>query len=370
MVDLRGQYLKIKPEIDSAVERVLHQTKFINGPDVDTFARSLENFMGVKHVIPCANGTDALQAALMSLNLAPGDEIITPTFTFVATVEVIALLGLVPVLVDINPQTFNIIPQLIEAAITPKTKAIVPVHLFGQGAPMDKIIEIAKRHNLLVVEDAAQCLGAGFEMTKGKQMKLGTIGDIGCTSFFPSKNLGCFGDGGACFTNNDELASQLRQIVNHGAKTKYYHNRIGINSRLDTLQAAILNVKLTHLDEYNNRRKWAAAKYDNALVSVGPIELPARAERSEHVFHQYTVKVTDGNRQQLAAYLLRNGVPTMVYYPRPIHRQEAFEALTAGEGNFINADILSDQVLSLPMHTELDDRQIDYIADLIRKFYN
>jgi UDP-2-acetamido-2-deoxy-ribo-hexuluronate aminotransferase len=324
MVDLAGQYQRLKSDIDQAMANVLAHTQFINGPEVQNSRPNWANYLNVKHVVACANGTDALQLALMALDLQPGDEIITPTFTFIATVEVIALLGLKPVLVDVDPHTFNIDTSLLESRITTKTKAILPVHLFGQGASMDNIIAIAKKHNLHVIEDAAQCLGAFYTMQSAAKIQLGTIGHIGCTSFFPSKNLGAFGDGGACFTNDDALAQKLRTIANHGAVKKYHHQQIGINSRLDTLQAAILLAKLPHLDDFNARRQKAANAYDADLNDISQIELPVRCLNGSHIFHQYTIKVLDGSRDALADYLKSHGVPTMVYYPIPIHLQDAF----------------------------------------------
>lgn len=369
MVDLHRQYLRLKPEIDQSIADVLNHTRFINGPETDFFAKQLANYLNVKHVIPCANGTDALQVAIMSLGLSRGDEIITPTFTFIATVEVIALLGLKPVLVDVDPHTFNIDVAQIENAITPKTKAILPVHLFGQGADMDSVLALAKKYSLFVIEDAAQCLGASAINGNGQKTKLGTLGDIGCTSFFPSKNLGAFGDGGACFTNNDELAETLKCIVNHGATKKYYHSKIGINSRLDTLQAAVLSAKLNHLDDFNRRRQEAANQYDDALTGIHQLQLPYRNTKSDHIFHQYTLKVLDGSRKKLIDHLTQHQVPTMIYYPRAIHHQEAFLELGLNNDEFPVANLLTEQVLSLPMHTEMDIDQIEYITRLIQVFY-
>lgn len=361
------QYLRLKSEIDAAMASVLSHTQFINGPEVKLFANDLAHYLNVPHVIPCANGTDALQAALMALDLQPGDEIITSDFTFIASVEVIALLGLKPVLVDVDSDTFQIDPTKIEASITPKTRAIIPVHLFGQGCDMDAIMDIAHRHNLYVIEDAAQCLGASRSRD---QQKLGTIGHVGCTSFFPSKNLGCFGDGGACFTNDENLASRIRSIVNHGSETKYLHDRIGINSRLDTLQAAVLRVKLKHLDDFNHRRQQAASQYDTSFASIENIQIPTRSPLTNHIFHQYTLRVKDGSRNELIKYLHQGGVASMVYYPRPIHAQPAFKPYLNGNENCANADLLSSQVLSLPMHTELNELQINDITTLVKKFYN
>lgn len=369
MVDLKMQYQRLKTDIDKAIQKVLDQAAFINGNDVQAFQDELADYLKVKHVIPCGNGTDALQVALMALGLQPGDEVITSDFTFIATVEVIGLLGLKPVLVDVDTNTFNLIPSEIEKAITPRTKAIIPVHLFGQGADMNEIIRIARQHHLFVIEDAAQCLGAVHHHDKQTSSRLGTIGDIGCTSFFPSKNLGCFGDGGACFTNNDELAATLSSLVNHGSKTKYIHERIGINSRLDTIQAAVLRVKLGHLDDFNQRRAMAAAIYNSRLAGIGQIQIPAFNTTSSHIFHQYTLRVKNGSRDELRAVLHASGIPTMVYYPLPIHRQEAFRQWLSPDHHFPNANMLATQVVSLPMHTELEPDQLDYITTVIKNFY-
>jgi UDP-2-acetamido-2-deoxy-ribo-hexuluronate aminotransferase len=369
MVDLQRQYFRMKTEIDSAMQQVVNHSLYINGPETTQLASNLQNYLNVKHVILCANGTDALQAALMALNLQPGDEVITPTFTFIATVEVIALLGLKPVLIDVNPHTFTIDTHLIQQAITPRTKVIMPVHLFGQGANMEEIELFARQNNLFIIEDAAQCLGATYQLPNQSIKKLGTIGHIGCTSFFPSKNLGCFGDGGACFTNDDALANQLRKIVNHGAEKKYHHQIIGINSLLDTLQAAILNAKLPHLDDFNARRQWAAQQYINKLNHITQIELPTFNPLSSHIFHQFTIKVPANLRNQLSAFLQINNIPTMVYYPRSIHQQEAFANYLDRKIHYPIADTLTQQVLSLPMHTELDSDQIDHICHHIRHFF-
>lgn len=368
MVDLQTQYKRLQPEIDSAMAEVLEQTAFINGPAVKIFQKSLEDYLNVKHVIPCANGTDALQVALMALGLQPGDEVITSTFTFIATVEVIALLKLKPVLVDVDPRTYTLLPDEVEKAITPKTKAIIPVHLFGQAADMHRLMEVSKKHNLFVVEDTAQAIGSDF-YNKGGNVKLGIIGDIGCTSFFPSKNLGCFGDGGACFTNDDKLAAQLRMIVNHGSAKKYYHSVIGVNSRLDTLQAAVLDVKLKHLDDFIERRRNAAGFYDKAFMNHPFIEIPERTDYSYHSFHQYTIKVKGGRRNELQSYLKEKGVASMVYYPVPLHLQEAFKQLINKTAKLPNAESLSKEVLSLPMHTELTHEQLEYITNAIIAFF-
>lgn len=364
MVDLQKQYLRIKPEIDSAIQEVINSSAFINGPQVKTFAKNLEDYLGVKHVIPCANGTDALQIALMSLNLQPGDEVITPDFTFIATAEVIALLGLKPVMVDIDAKWFTLDIKKLEAAITPRTRAIIPVHLYGTCANMDEILKLAKQHQIYVIEDAAQALGASY-CTDKLNGKAGTLGDIGCTSFFPSKNLGCFGDGGSIMTQNDELAEKIRCIANHGAKVKYYHDEVGVNSRLDTLQAAILNVKLKYLDEYAQARRAAAAVYTELLSDIQEVTLPETPEYSDHVFHQFTLKVSR-NRDELRSFLANEGIPTMIYYPVPMHAQKAFEA----HGDFPVSDSLAKTVISLPMHTELTREQQVVICNKIRKFYS
>ncbi|MCT4591039.1 MAG: DegT/DnrJ/EryC1/StrS family aminotransferase [Carboxylicivirga sp.] len=368
MVDLQAQYKRLKPELDNAMNTVIEQTAFINGPAVKTFQTELEDYLKVKHVIPCANGTDALQVALMALGLKEGDEVITSTFTFIATVEVIALLKLKPVLVDVDMETFTLIPEQVEKAITKRTKAIIPVHLFGQGADMNQLMAIAQKHQLKVVEDTAQAIGSNYKFNK-QSLKLGTIGDIGCTSFFPSKNLGCFGDGGACFTNDDQLAEQMRMIVNHGSQKKYYHQVIGVNSRLDTLQAAILSIKLKELDDFNKRRRKAADFYDGALKDHPDIVIPARTHESVHTFHQYTLRIKNGQRDKLQSYLKEKDIPSMVYYPVPLHQQEAFEPFMEGTIELGNSDVLSKEVLSLPMHTELTNEQLEYITDAILAFF-
>ncbi|MBS2098238.1 DegT/DnrJ/EryC1/StrS family aminotransferase [Carboxylicivirga linearis] len=369
MVDLQSQYKRLKSEIDDAMANVLEQTNFINGPAVKSFQSNLEEYLNVKHVIPCGNGTDALQIALMALDLQPGDEVITSTFTFIATVEVIALLKLKPVLVDVDPDTFTLIPEEIEKSITSKTQAIIPVHLFGQGAEMNAIMPIAQKYNLSVVEDTAQAIGCDYKFNS-TITKLGTIGDIGCTSFFPSKNLGCFGDGGACFTNNDALAEKMRMIVNHGSKKKYYHQIIGINSRLDTLQAAILDTKLKHLDNFNQRRQKAASWYDQELKNIEDLQIPSKSSKSDHIFHQYTLKVKDGKRDELQSYLKENNIPSMVYYPVPLHEQEAFTEYQDKDISLANSETLSSEVLSLPMHTELTEEQLKDITTTIKRFFN
>jgi UDP-2-acetamido-2-deoxy-ribo-hexuluronate aminotransferase len=370
MVDLRGQYEKIKHEIDASLKEVIDSVAFINGPAVKDFQASLESYLDVKHVIPCANGTDALQVSMMALGLKPGDEVITASFTFIATAEVIALLGLTPVFADVDPDTFNIIPEDIERRITPRTKAIVPVHLFGQSADMEKIMQIAEKHNLYVIEDNCQAIGADFIYSDGTLKKAGTIGTIGTTSFFPSKNLGCYGDGGAIFTNDDELAKKLRSVVNHGMTVRYYHDDIGVNSRLDSLQAAVLNVKLQHLDEYAAARQKAANFYDNAFGGNKHLRIPVRADFSTHVFHQYTLKLYDVDRAGLQEHLMSKGIPAMIYYPVPIHLQKAFEQYGFKEGDLPVTEDLCSRVISLPMHTELDEEQLEFITSAVLEFVN
>ncbi|MBO7541275.1 MAG: DegT/DnrJ/EryC1/StrS family aminotransferase [Bacteroidales bacterium] len=369
MVDLKGQYQKIKPEVDAAIQSVIDSTSFINGQAVKDFAANLEKYLGVKHVIPCGNGTDALQIAMMALKLKPGDEVIVPAFTYVATAEVIGLLGLTPVMVDVNPKTFTVERQNIVKAITANTKAIVPVHLFGQSCDMEPILKLAKEQGLYVIEDNAQAIGAEYTFSDGRKAKTGTMGTIGCTSFFPSKNLGCYGDGGALCTNDDALAERIRMVANHGQKKKYYHSVIGCNSRLDTIQAAILDIKLKHLDEYGKARHDAAAYYSKNLKDVKGIEIPFEAENSTHVFHQYTLKVLNGKRDALKKHLEENGIPSMIYYPLPLQEQEAFQFITRTAESLDNAKKLSDSVLSLPMHTELTSKEQDFIIDKIRKFF-
>jgi len=371
MCDLRGQYLKIKPEIDAAIQQVIDSTAFIKGKEVGDFQDELARYLGVKHVIGCANGTDALQVAIMALGLKPGDEVITPDFTFIATVEVVALLGLTPILVDVDPFTFTIDTKKLEEAITPKTKAIIPVHLFGQCANMGEIMRIAQIHNLYVVEDAAQALGASYYHSDGHVSKAGTIGHIGATSFFPSKNLGCYGDGGALFTNDDSLAAEIRSITNHGMRVRYHHDRIGVNSRLDTVQAAILRVKLKYLDSYNEARMAAAQLYDTRLKVCANLVIPSRATWSNHIFHQYTLRVNEANREELSKFLAGKGIPSMVYYPIPLHSQKAFEAYRLQNSNstFPVSNSLSTSVLSIPMHTELDVDTINFITESILSFF-
>mgnify|MGYP003310737340 CR=1 FL=1 len=369
MVDLRGQYEKIKPEIDNAIHNVIDSCQFVKGNDVKSFESELAKYLNVKNVIACGNGTDALQVALMALGLKRGDEVITTNFTFIATVEVIALLGLTPILVDVDPKTFNIDIESVKKAITPKTKAIVPVHLFGQCANMEALLQIANDNNLFVVEDTAQGLGAEFTFSNGVKKKAGTMGNIGCTSFFPSKNLGCYGDGGALFTDDDKLAEQIRFITNHGMKVRYHHDMIGVNSRLDTIQASILRVKLPHLDEYNKARRFSASKYNKALSEISDIETPVTADFTNHIFHQYTIKVKNGKRDALKKHLDEHGIPNMVYYPIPLHKQKAFEPYVNAEQKFDISETLCNEVLSLPMHTELDDEQIERITSAIGLFF-
>ncbi|MGE5349157.1 MAG: DegT/DnrJ/EryC1/StrS family aminotransferase [Actinomycetota bacterium] len=370
MVDLRTQYERLKADIDSAVAGVIGSTAFIKGPDVRLFEEELQRYLGVRHVISCANGTDALQIAMMALGLRPGDEVITTNFTFIATVEVIELLGLKTVLVEPEPGTFNISQEAIRSAITPRTKAIVPVHLFGQCADMEPIMALAQEHGIHIIEDTAQATGAEYRFSDGTVKKAGTMGIIGCTSFFPSKNLGCYGDGGALFTDNDELAALIRSITNHGMKVRYYHDTIGVNSRLDTIQAAILRVKLRHLDEFSESRRKAAAFYDRELTGLPGIATPERASFTTHIFHQYTLKIDGARRNDLRECLENEGIPSMIYYPVPLHMQKAYLHLGYSPGDFPVTTRLSDMVLSLPMHTELDDEQLAYITGCIRSKFN
>jgi dTDP-4-amino-4,6-dideoxygalactose transaminase len=365
MVDLRGQYARVEKEINDAVLRTLKEAAFINGPDVKAFEQNFEHYLGVNHVIGCANGTDALQIALMALGLKPGDEVIVPAFTYVATAEVIALLNLTPVMVDVDPDDFTIKAEDIERYITPKTKAVVPVHLYGQSTDMEALMELAARHNLFVVEDNAQSIGAECLYRDGSRKKTGTIGTVGCTSFFPSKNLGCYGDGGALMTNDNELAEKIRMIANHGQKKKYYHSIIGVNSRLDTLQAAILNVKLKHLDSYIAARNHAANLYDSFLQDIPELQVPGRSKHSTHAFHQYTVKIAGGKRDQLQKALAENGIPSMIYYPVPLYKQQAFMYYYHGQGLPVTEQLCC-EVLSLPMHTELEEDTISDICHMIK----
>ena len=368
MVDLLGQYEKIKSEVDQAILDVVASSAFINGPEVKAFQADLEKYLGVKHVIPCANGTDALQIAMMALGFKPGDEIITASFTYVATAEVIALLQLKPVLVEVNPETFTLDPDAFEKAITPKTVAVVPVHLFGQCAEMERIMAIANKHKLHVIEDTAQAIGADYVFADGTKKKAGTIGTIGCTSFFPSKNLGCYGDGGAIFTNNDELAKKIRMIANHGQSVQYYHDEIGVNSRLDSIQAAILRIKLRHLDEYARARQAAADYYDKAFAGQPALQVPVRDKKSTHVFHQYTLLLNGVDRQALREHLASKGIPAMIYYPVPLHLQKAYRDPRYKEGAFPVTEDLCARVISLPMHTELSPDDLKYISDSVLEF--
>ncbi len=379
MVDLKGQYEQIKSEVDNSVLEVIESTAYINGPKVHEFQKNLEEYLGVKHVILCANGTDALQIAMMGLGLKPGDEVITADFTFAATVEVIALLGLTPVLVDVEPDTFNIVPEAIKKAITPNTKAIVPVHLFGQCANMEAIMNIAKEHDLFVIEDNAQAIGANYTYSDGSKRKAGTIGNVGATSFFPSKNLGCYGDGGAIFTNDDELAHTIRGIVNHGMYKRYHHDVVGVNSRLDSIQAAILNIKLKRLDAYNKARQSSAKQYNEAFENIPNIITPTTVNRGCdnicdncdcHVFHQYTLKLKNVDRDALVQHLNNNGIPCGVYYPIPLHKQKAYADSRYNEEDFVVTNQLVKEVISLPMHTELDDEQVAFITSTIISFVN
>lgn len=377
MVDLKGQYEKIKERLDSSLLEVVESTAFINGPEVHQFQKELEDYLGVKHVIPCANGTDALQIAMMGLGLKPGDEVITADFTFAATVEVIALLGLTPVLVDVDPVDFNIDVDEIRKAITPKTKAIVPVHLFGLSAKMDEIMALAKEHDLYVIEDNAQGIGATYTSSNGTKTKTGAIGHVASTSFFPSKNLGCYGDGGAIFTNDDDLAHTIRGIVNHGMYVRYHHDVVGVNSRLDSMQAAVLRAKLPHLDAYNSSRRNAARKYTAAFRGIENIITPTGfCDAGDsicdtcdcHVFHQYTLRVLQTDRDALVQHLNDNGIPCGVYYPIPLHLQKAYADERYDEANFSVTNQLVKEVISLPMHTELDDEQIDFITKTVINF--
>ncbi len=367
MVDTKTQYQKIKAEVDSAVVQVMESSAFINGKPVQDFAANLSTYLGIKHTIPCANGTDALQIAMMALDLQPGDEVITPSFTYIATTEVIALLRLTPVFAEVDPKTFCIDPAELEKVITPKTKAIVPVHLYGQAAPMEEIMAIAQKHNLYVIEDNAQAIGCDYTFSDGTKKKTGTIGHIGATSFYPSKNLGAFGDGGAIFTNEDTLAGKLKMIANHGQSRRYYHDVVGCNSRLDTIQAAILDIKLKHLDEYNSARRAAADYYDKAFANHPKIKTPFRAAYSKHVFHQYTLLLEDGDnsaalRAGLNEFLAGFSIPSMIYYPVPGHRQKMFERFNVGSRSMPVTDWLTERVISLPVHTELDEEQLQLIT--------
>jgi dTDP-4-amino-4,6-dideoxygalactose transaminase len=368
MVDLKGQYRKIKKEIDAAFRETLDTTAFINGAQVGRFQKNLEAYLSVKHVIPCANGTDALQIAMMALDLEAGDEVILPAFTYVATTEVIALLRLKPVMVDVDPKTFNITAKIIEKAITPRTKAIVPVHLFGQSCDMAPILALAEKHNLYVIEDNAQAIGADYTFADGRKAKTGTMGHIGCTSFFPSKNLGCYGDGGAVMTNDDNLAQKLRMIANHGQTKKYYHGSIGVNSRLDSLQAGVLDVKLKRLNQYSAARQKAARFYDKSFRAIKDLVIPARQKNSTHVFHQYTLRVKAGRRDALIQHLTEGGISAMIYYPVPLYAQVAYQHYWSG-GHLAVTEQLCQEVVSLPMHTELSAKDLTFIADRVKAFF-
>ncbi len=370
MVDLKQQYKKIKSEIDEAVIDVLESSAFINGKPVHDFAKNLSEYLQVKHVIPCANGTDALQISMMALGLEPGDEVITPSFTYIATTEVIALLRLTPVFVEVDPKTFCMDPIALEKVITPKTKAIVPVHLYGHAAPMDEIMSIAKKHNLFVIEDNAQAIGGNYISSDNSKRKTGTIGDVGTTSFFPSKNLGGYGDGGAIFTNNDQLAEKLRMIANHGQSIRYYHDMVGCNSRLDTLQAAVLNIKLKHLDQYILSRQAVANAYDKAFAGHAKITTPFRAPYSDHVFHQYTLLLDAVDRNGLNEFLAEHKIPSMIYYPVPGHRQKMFEHFNTASVPMPVTDWLTERVISLPVHTEMEDDQIEFITSKVLEYIN
>jgi UDP-2-acetamido-2-deoxy-ribo-hexuluronate aminotransferase len=370
MVDLKGQYEKIRDDVNAAILKVIQEAHFINGPSVANFEKALGGYLGNTEVISCANGTDALQIAMMALDLNPGDEVIVPAFTYVATAEVIGLLRLTPVLVDVDPHTFNISLDQIERAISPKTRAIVPVHLFGQCADMEPLMKIAERHNLYVIEDTAQAIGAQYTFSDGTIRTAGTIGHIGCTSFFPSKNLGCYGDGGALFSSDTELAAKIRMIANHGQQKKYVHKYIGVNSRLDTVQAAVLEVKLRYLDSYTRSRGEAAFLYDQLLADISVISAPKRTGNSTHVFHQYTIQVKNGKRDSLKSHLESLAIPCMIYYPIPLHKQEAYSSMGRFVGELNVTEELCSSVLSLPMHTEITPDQVEFIAGHIRKFLN
>lgn len=368
MVDLITQYEEIKSEVDTAILNVLQNAQFINGPEVKEFQKELEDYLRIKHVIPCANGTDALQIALMALGLKPGDEVLTPSFTYIATTEVIALLGLKPVFVEVDKDTFCVDVNDLESKITPKTKAIVPVHLYGQAAEMDGIMEVAKKHNLFVVEDNAQAIGSDYYHADGSSSKTGTIGDVGCTSFFPSKNLGCYGDGGALFTNSDELAEKIRMIANHGQSKRYYHDVVGCNSRLDSIQAAVLRIKLRKLDQYLDKRRAVADFYDEYFSKFEGVKTPVRGKNSKHVFHQYTLTLEGINRDELNQFLAEKDVPSMIYYPVPAHRQKMFASFGSGDQNLPVTDWLTERVISLPIHTEMEQEQLNHICSTIEEY--
>lgn len=370
MVDLNGQYRKIRWQVNREIKKVINSSTFINGPIVKEFQNNLQKYVDVKHVIPCANGTDALQIALMALELKSGDEVITTNFSFASTIEVILLLGLKPVVVDVDPRTFNIDPSLIQDKITDKTKAIIPVHLYGQSCRMEEILEIANKNNLQIIEDNAQALGSKYKFANSQKQMSGSIGDIATTSFFPSKNLGCYGDGGAIFTNSDNLAHKMRGIVNHGMYERYYHDEIGVNSRLDSIQAAILNVKLKYLDKYNKRRQEAANHYNAAFENIDQIEVPfIESDIDSHVYHQYTLKIMNGKRDELADYLLKNNIPFGIYYPLGFHEQKAYKQEFVSDNDFPVTNKVKNQVISLPMHTELSKKQIKFISNTIISFF-
>lgn len=369
MVDLKAQYNAMQEEVDKAVIDVIRSGAFINGPAVKSFQASLEDYLGADHVIPCANGTDALQIALMALGLEPGDEVIVPAFTYVASAEVIALLRLSPVMVDVDPRTFNLRAEDIEAAITERTKAIIPVHLYGQSCDMEPIIALANEHSLHIVEDNAQAIGAKYTFSDGRQARTGTLGDIGCTSFYPSKNLGAYGDGGAINTDSDELAAEIRKVANHGQSRRYYHDVVGCNSRLDSIQAAVLNCKLKRLDGYSDRRRQAADYYDEHLAGIPGLLTPKRQENSTHVFHQYTLRIDGDRRDALQDFLKSQGIPSMIYYPVALYDQEAFKGTAANDVSFLpNTDLLTKEVISLPMHSEMDEATLAYIVEQVVAF--
>ena len=370
MVDTRSQYLKIKTEVDTAIQEVLDSAVYINGKPVQTFATGLSDYLGVKHTIPCANGTDALQIAMMALGLEPGDEVITPSFTYIATTEVVALLKLTPVFVEVDAKTFCMDPASLRKAITPKTKAIVPVHLYGHAAPMEEIMQIAKEFGLYVIEDNAQAIGCDYTFSDGTKQKTGTIGTVSATSFYPSKNLGAFGDGGAVFTNDDALAHKMKMIANHGQQKRYYHEMVGCNSRLDSVQAAVLNIKLQHLDQYNTARRQVAAFYDKAFASNEKIITPFVAAYSSHVYHQYTLVLNNANRDGLNAYLAEHKIPSMIYYPVPGHRQPMFASFGLAQNELAVTDWLTERVISLPVHTEIDNEQLTYITEHVINYIN
>ena len=369
MVDLRGQYDKIKQEVDAAIQECVNSTRFIGGPVIERFSKNLRQYLDCKHVIPCANGTDALQIALMAAGLKPGDEVIVPSFTYVATAEVIALLGLVPVMTDVDPAHFNITKDIIRQAVSVNTKAIVPVHLFGQTAPMEGIMEIAEEYGLTVIEDNAQSLGSDYTFSSGKKQKAGTIGNIGTTSFFPAKNLGAYGDGGALFTNDDQLFEKIKMIANHGQSKLYHHEVIGVNSRLDAIQAAILDIKLKYYQDYINARQKVAEHYDQAFREISDLQIPHRFEDTNHVFHQYTLKVLNGKRDELKVFLKEKGIASAIYYPVPLNEQNAFRGKGRLVGDMSVTKALCDQVLSLPIHTEMDETTLAYITQQVKSFF-